>query len=259
MNEILHELGFPRRLRSKMFLIAVFAVTTLFFLVSGQILLSILGINPVIFHVLIWGGWFVWQGYFFARNRERYLRANRANAYRMAFRQDIVPGVALGVAQMVRPIWHGVVISLHFTDTLWLMLGSAALIATGAGLLYMGFRTIGFDGAGFLYEYRAHSAPLTQQSIYAFIRHPLFLGGVFVSGGTGLLSGGAITLVMVAINILILPVYSHLEDARLIRVFGVPYREYKMQVGGLVPRLGILKKHADTAEVHSGWGRRESK
>ena len=258
MNNILDELGYPRGRQAKICLVAVFAIATLFFLVLGQFLQSVLGINPIIFHVIVWGGWFVWQGYFFARNRERYLRNNAANAYRAAFRQDIIPGVALGVAQMLRPPWQGYLIAPHFIDTPWLILGSAPLIAIGIGLLYMGFRTIGFDGAGFLYEYKTQSAPLTQQSIYAFIRHPLFLGGVFLSVGISLLSGGTVTLVMVAINVLILPVYSHLEDARLIRVFGVAYRDYKMHVGGLLPRPGILKKYGDATAVNPGWSHRES-
>lgn len=258
MNKILDELGYPSGRQAKLCLVAVFAVATLFFLIVGQFLLSVLDINPIIFHALVWGGWLAWQGYFFARNRERYLRTNPARAYRTAFRQDIVPGVALGVSQMLRPPWHGYLIAPHFADAPWLLVASAPLIAIGVGLLYMGFRTIGFDGAGFLYEYKAHSAPLTQRSIYAFIRHPLFLGGVFVSVGTGLLSGETVTLLMVAINVMILPVYSHLEDARLIRVFGTPYRDYKMQVGGLVPRLGTMKKYGDATGVNPGWSHRES-
>lgn len=248
MNKILAELGYSCGLRAKTYLVGLFAATTLFFLVAGQLIVSALNISPVIFHALVWGGWFSWQGRFFARRRERYLRENPRNAYRTAFRHDVVPGVALGVSQMLRPPWQAVLISLHFTDALWLLLGSAALIATGAGLLYTGFRTIGFDGAGFLYEYRTNSAPLKQRSIYAFIRHPLFLGGVLASAGAGLLCGGVITIAMAAINVLVLPIYSHLEDVRLTRVFGRSYGEYRMQVGGLIPRRGILQRAASKRE-----------
>jgi protein-S-isoprenylcysteine O-methyltransferase Ste14 len=259
MNAILDELGYPRGPRPKLYLVAIFAATTLVFLAIGHLLTSTLNMHAVMFHVLVWAGWFTWQGYFFARNRERYLRADPAHAYRVAFRHDILPGVALGVSQMLRPSWNAILISLHFNDSPWLLLLSTACITIGAGLLYLGFRTIGFDGAGFLYEYKPHTAPLTHQSIYAVMRHPLFTGGVFVSVGIGLVLGESTTLAMVAINVLILPVYAYLEDVRLIRVFGLPYRDYKLQVGGLIPRLGILKKHAAADRAHPNWGRKESK
>jgi protein-S-isoprenylcysteine O-methyltransferase Ste14 len=132
------------------------------------------------------------------------------------------------------------------------------LALAGVALLGMGFQTIGFDGAGFLYEYKAHATPLKRRSIYAFIRHPLFLGGVLASVGASLLSSESIALAMAAINVLILPVYAFLEDARLTRVFGTTYHSYRMHVGGMMPKRGVFRKSREPAGANASWGHPES-
>src|SRR5437016_1634404 len=138
MNEILDELGYPRGRRFQVYLVILFAVVTLFFLVLGEVLLNVLEIAPIILQLLVWGGWFIWQGHYFAKNRDRYLYTNPTNAYRMAFRRDILPGVTLGVSQMLRPPLHGYLTSPHFNGSPWIIIGCMTFVAIGIGLLCMG-------------------------------------------------------------------------------------------------------------------------
>ena len=264
MDEILAELGYRRGRTRQFCLTMVFVCATGIFLALGY-LVSALGVNPVLLHVAIWAGWFIWQGHFFGQHRQHYLSADPTTAYRRAFRRDILPGVTLGVSQMVRPVWGGVLGLLQSSSLPHPLAACAGVVCgiVGIRLLYLGFRTIGFDGAGFLYEYKERAVPLTRRSIYAFIRHPLFLGGVLASVGASLLLGGPETLVMAAINIAVLPIYERLEDARLTRVFGNHYLSYRSKVGGFVPRFRLVKENraaedAEASEVQAALSDSES-
>jgi protein-S-isoprenylcysteine O-methyltransferase Ste14 len=240
MNDILFALGYgPNRWR-QVWLINIFVVVTCFFLVLEQLLQVGFRLNPLLVQGTGWIAWFSWQGYFFALNRKRYLRKYKTNAYQKAFYHDILPGVSFGVSQMLRPAYFGLLtFQVNLSSVWWLLVG---LLCVGAGLtlLYLGFRSIGIAGAGFLFEYRDASPPLVQQSIYAYMRHPLFAGGVVVSLGTALCFVESLPLVLALLNILVLPVYSWLEDRRLNRVFGCSYARYCSKVGGIIPRPNLL-------------------
>jgi protein-S-isoprenylcysteine O-methyltransferase Ste14 len=77
---------------------------------------------------------------------------------------------------------------------------------------------------------------VVRSSVYAFLRHPLFVGGVIISVGLGLM-GGEVSLLLAAMNIAALPFYARFEDARCARVFGAHYDDYRASVGAVMPRL----------------------
>jgi protein-S-isoprenylcysteine O-methyltransferase Ste14 len=55
-------------------------------------------------------------------------------------------------------------------------------------------------------------------------------------GVTILLRSNTCSITLAILNLVILPVYQWIEDARLIRVFGGQYLEYRSSVGGFIPR-----------------------
>ena len=238
MDELLAALGRRQNRRQKVWLVSLFAAATLFFLTAGHIGHIFVWWSTLLIHTVAWAVWFAWQGWLFPLNRERYLRNAPLNAYQKAFCRDILPGVSFGVSQMLRPVFYGFLVTSTFTSFPYQWFAAVLCGGLGLWLLYSGFKAIGISAAGFLYEYRGTPPPLVRRSIYAYIRHPLFLGGVLASFGASLFFDDIRPLGLALLNIAVLPVYGRLEDARLIRVFGGRYREYRSSVGGFVPRLG---------------------
>jgi protein-S-isoprenylcysteine O-methyltransferase Ste14 len=241
MNELLLTLERKPSLLGRTGLVCLFVAVTGAFLIAGHLAHVLLGCNLVVLHLAGWLVWFTWQGWLFPLNRQRYLRADAATAYRKAFPRDIQFGVSFGASQMARPAFYGLMAgcgNAHAPEQLGVGLG---WILAGLVLLYLGFRTIGFAGAGFLAEYRSFAQPMIEHSVYAYIRHPLFLGGALASLGSGLLFAGPWPVALGLANVAILPVYGRIEDARLILVFGEGYRGYAASVGRFLPRLCLLR------------------
>lgn len=246
MSEILKTLGLRPGLGERAWLCAVFAAAILAILALGHELRTMLACDPLTPHLLGWAAWFAWQGWLFPRNRARYLKADPVHAYRRAFWWNIVPGVSFGVSQMLRPAFEGFLAGAVLDISATRLLVGLLFLAAGHALLGLGFRTIGFAGAGFLAEYRAVEQPMVKCSVYSYIRHPLFLGGVLASLGSGLLAGGLWPLVLALANVAVLPAYGRIEDARLGGVFGDGYRQYAVSVPRFVPALGVLRAAAGT-------------
>lgn len=236
MDELLAALGRRSNTYNRAWLIGIFGAFTVALLVAGQVTGIYAQRMAVALHLSSWFVWFAWQSWLFPRHRERYLHDGPTTAYRQAFYRDILPGVSFGVAQMLRPVFCAVLSSVPGFGLAYRLPFGIGLTAFGAVLLYFGFRTIGIASAGFLFEYTSARKALVKRGVYAHIRHPLFLGGVATSFGLTLLFADFWALALAACNIAVLPIYSCLEDARLVRVFGGQYVEYKSAVGGLVPR-----------------------
>ncbi len=197
--------------------------------------------NPLVVQALCWELWFVWQGWLFGRNRERYLRADPEGAYRLAFARDIMPGVGFGICQMQIP-WVVGLLSGPVALAPPVQLAVALVCGlTGVTLLTLGFGTIGFAAAGFLNEYRPVRRPMVRFSIYSVIRHPLFLGGVLASVGAGLLFDNPMAVGVALVNLAILPVYRFLEDRRQASIFGDDFRQYQAAVGAMLPRWRLIR------------------
>ena len=239
MGNIISLLGYSPCISRKIWIIGLFLVHVLFMLLSHQTV-NILMDFPFLLHILFWGLWFCWQGHFFNQNRKRYIREPAEIAYRKAFYRDILPGAAIGVSQMIYPGWYGLWSAQSVYLSLpGLMIGTI-LMTGGILMVYSGIRIIGFDGAGFLYEYLENKYKMMQHNIYSIIRHPLFLGGVISSVGFALMIDNPDSIMMSAINVCTLPIYVYLEDRRLVQVFGATYEEYRQQVGAFVPDLRLL-------------------
>ncbi len=236
MNEILAALGHRASPGQRMMLVSLFVVTT-----ATILLVSHMGGRTreegLSIHAAVWVLWFTWQGWLFPLSRPRYLRNVPIRAYRKAFFSNILPGVSVGVAQMLKPLYFGILESQGLNTSTWWISAAIALAGLGLGLLYRGFRTIGIAGAGFLYEYQNDPPILVQRGVYSHIRHPLFLGGILVSLGGSLLFVSNLSFALAVLNVAALPVYGRLEDMRLIQIFGDQYFKYRTSVGAFIPKL----------------------
>ncbi|MGQ9589781.1 MAG: methyltransferase family protein [Planctomycetota bacterium] len=83
---------------------------------------------------------------------------------------------------------------------------------------------------------------LTTSGPYAYLRDPLYLGRLLFLCGFGVMGNGPVTWGMFAAALLVfffnyMPRKLRKETARLERLWGEPYREYRSQVRSLIPRL----------------------
>ena len=75
---------------------------------------------------------------------------------------------------------------------------------------------------------------LVTDGLYAWVRHPMLVGGLLF-----LLTSGPSrnNLAFLGMYILYMVVGAYFEERRLIRIFGNQYREYQRKVGAFMPRL----------------------
>jgi len=237
VTEILQAIGKTATLPRKVWLLAMFGGAVSAFLLLDHLVTRLLGVPPLVLQVVSWAGWFVWQGWLFGVHRERYLRETPATAYRRAFYRDILPGATFGISQMIVPATYGLRLPLPLTAEAVSLLAALFYMTLGATLFILGFKTIGFGGAGFLNEFGHRGKEVSDWSIYKYVRHPLFLGGILVSVGSACFFAEPVCLALALANVAILPVYARLEDRRLVGILGESYREYCARVGAFCPRL----------------------
>jgi len=240
MHAIFAALGRSAHPSTRVALVAIFIAVTLTFCALAEAAVAFCGLPPVPLHAGLWAAWFAWHSVVFPRARKRGLLADPARAYRNVFFTNIVPGVSAGVSLMGTPLVHAILMDAPLAS--WMRVGVALAVGVaGAALLLAGFLAIGFASAGFLYEYVDSGEPIVLRGVYAYIRHPLFLGGVLASAGTALAFSAGPVLGLGAVNLAFLAIYRRLEDARLSDIFGEPYLEYRTRVPGFVPARSLWR------------------
>lgn len=237
MTEILHAIGKKATLARKLWLMGLFGCSVSAFLMLNHVVTFLLGVPPLVAELATWSVWFAWQGWFFGRNRERYLRESPATAYRRALYRDIVPGAGCALAQMLMPATYGLRLPLPVAATAFSLVIAPLVTASGLSIMTLAFKTIGFGGAAFLNEFGYRGRDVSDWSIYKYVRHPLFLGAVLLSVGGASFFADPLCLWLALANILVLPIYGRIEDRRLLDLLGESYREYRERVGAFFPRL----------------------
>jgi protein-S-isoprenylcysteine O-methyltransferase Ste14 len=237
MDDLLRALGWTPGPARRGLVVGLFVACTLAFLALGLAVARWTGWDPVGVHASFWGAWFAWQGWLFrSPSPGRPARPAGSAAYRVAFARHVVPGVSFGVAQMLRPVGQALLGGGPAGPSVPEVVAGLLGLQVGAVLLVSGFRAIGLARAGFVSEYLDAPPDLVRESVYRYLRHPLFVGGVLASVGVGMITGDDRAIALGLVNAAVLPVYGRIEDARLVRVFGAPYAEYRAAVGGVVPR-----------------------
>lgn len=111
-----------------------------------------------------------------------------------------------------------------------------ALVLVGATLAMVA--VLRFGGAGFVGLVPEGSTGLVRSGLHGHVRHPIYSGIILAALGGLMLSCTLSTLLVVGITFLYLPIGIHLEERKLIALFGDEYLNYRLDVPALIPRLG---------------------
>lgn len=231
MKALLNAVALPSNNFGRLILFSLFSLLLSLAIALYFLLYSLLSVHILAFTLVLWLLWFFWQGFFFYRNRNRYLqKTSRIAAYKRAFYRDILLGVSCGVGLMLWPFFYGLLSGSPLRLGAWNMAPALFLIILGIGTMVHAFGVIGFTRAGFFYEFTADLFPDTEvfirRGIYRFMDHPLFFGGVTASLGSSILYGQE-SLLLGLLNVGILPIYTILEDRRQEKIWGIIHAQYR--------------------------------
>lgn len=112
----------------------------------------------------------------------------------------------------------------------WALLVLGSLLSVAAVLR--------FGGAGFVGLVPERSTGLVRTGLHGRVRHPIYSGIIVAALGWLLVSFTLSTALVVGITFLYLPIGIHLEERKLIALFGEAYLKYRQEVPALFPRLG---------------------
>ncbi len=126
------------------------------------------------------------------------------------------------------PIAAGVIVALSWSG--WaLLLASTFLISH--------FHLFGLSqGFAKLLKIKEGDGPFVTPLFYRFIRHPLYLGFILAFWAAPQMSMGHLFFAIMTTGYIFVGIW--FEERDLVAHFGERYREYRRQVGMLVPRLG---------------------
>lgn len=108
---------------------------------------------------------------------------------------------------------------------------SVFLLWSGVGIVLIALRGYPFS---FWFNDPGPSK-LVKQGLNAWVRHPLYLGTLFLLIGFFLFSPSFKNLLFVVISILYLIIGSLLEEQKLLKMYGKEYAEYRESVNMLIP------------------------
>lgn len=229
MGRVLVALGRKPSAIQRLWLLLVLVGGASSYLAAGYLLSVYAGASPIAVQAILWVGWLVWLRWGFPRSHDAATGRAPNGSYRDAFYAQILPGVTCVLAQLLRPGLHAVLALPSGAPPPGTLAVSLLAILVGVALVAAATRTLGIGGVLFVDEYGTAPPSVVGSSVYAFLRHPLFVGGVIVSVGLGLL-GGEVSLLLAAMNVVALPFYARFEDARCARVFGARHEDHRASV-----------------------------
>ena len=211
-------------------LVLLVVAVTVAQLLLGHALVSALGISALGLQAAIWIGWLYWLGFAFPAHRRRHLARGGGRPYARAFYADILPGITCNFAQQSRPVVEPILDGSARVGAWPQVVVALATVAAGMVLIVLGVRTLGVARTLFVDEYTGSPPDVLRAGAYRVLRHPLFVGGVLVSVGAALTLAPSVGTAIAAMNVLVLPAYIRLEDARCLDVFGAGYAAYRAAV-----------------------------
>jgi protein-S-isoprenylcysteine O-methyltransferase Ste14 len=118
----------------------------------------------------------------------------------------------------------------------WFAVVGWSLLVGGA--LLAAFSVLRLGGAGFIGITEERHSGLVRSGLHGRVRHPIYTGIILAAVGWLLLAPTGPNLLVVGVTFLYLPFGIHLEERKLIDVFGEDYQRYRREVPALCPRLG---------------------
>lgn len=238
MTALVLALGWRPTWIGRLRLVGAVVAATGIFLLLGDFLITVWHVPALLVQAASWGIWLCWLGVVFPRRHARKVRVASGQAYRNAFLSEILPGIACSFAQLLRPAFEGVAREAPLSNGV-LILPGVLLVAGGVILIVLGARALGLARTLFVHEYLASEASsvITTDGIYAYIRHPLFVGGIATSMGLALCVGTRQAIWLAGLNVCCLPAYVFLEDRRCSKIVGSEYVNYRRVVGAVMPKV----------------------
>lgn len=117
----------------------------------------------------------------------------------------------------------------------WTRYFSLMLATVGIFILKAAFRQ--YSLGGFMGIRDDEHEEFKTEGILQYIRHPLYTATILIALGFWLFIPNVTTLVSVMCIYIYLAIGIPLEERRLIKKYGEPYREYCKKVPSLIPRL----------------------
>lgn len=253
MADLLEALGWERSFGHGARLIALIGASTVMVLAATLALVSALGLSVLVAQASIWLAWLIWLGAVFPHNFRRDSRRPSQWPYRRAFMREILIGISIAFSQFLRPAVVGLLSAGSSVSLEALVVGILLFLAGGATIA-AAVSVLGVSKALFLHEYVPAMQHLVTSGIYRFVRHPLFIGGALVSLGLAVATGNQTAIGLGLLNALVLPVYVRLEDRRCSMILGQEYVDYRIAVGGVLPRWRSAIR--PVAHSHQAVGRR---
>ncbi len=222
-------------LRVVLALLAVFVLTSLFFLAAdrwfpewmpdGEIVMLALG--------------FLLLSRFYSQ-RERYQKKYGEHAYYAAFTRFSVWGLGVVAASIAHLAYIAGPPLPRVWWTPWLQaLGYVSLL--GGILLWLrAVMSIGMDSLVMLYVYRPDDGSRSETGLYTLVRHPIYAAALHIGGGLALIHANWYALlVAVLLPLFFLGWVRLVEEPELLRRFP-DYAEYRRRVPAFFPKPGNL-------------------
>lgn len=111
----------------------------------------------------------------------------------------------------------------------------AVLAVTWVGLTIWAFLSLPSVATG---HYVLRSQPIVERGVYAWLRHPIYLGAFLIWLGLALGYWNLLPLVVLALYVIpAYLLYIREEERLMIEWYGAAYRDYRERVRGLLPRF----------------------
>jgi protein-S-isoprenylcysteine O-methyltransferase Ste14 len=212
------------RLRIALTALAIFALTTIYFLVSDQIPTWTIDSEIVVMTI----GFLLFSLFFVKRSE--YLEKYGDLAYRNAFVRFAIPGLAVlfaaigHIAYMNGPKWPpGTITTLMAVlGTYWVIVGIILWIRT--------VLTFGVDYLTMLYVYFPEKGHIARSRIYDILRHPIYAAAMRIGLGLALLNTSIYALVFMPFLPLGLYGFVHLVEEKELLARFPDYAEYRKRV-----------------------------
>ena len=176
------------RFKIAAYFFAILALTTIYFILTDQIPTWTLDSQIVVMAL----GYLLLSRFF--TQKKKYIEKYNQAAYRHAFVNFAIPGLALifaglaHTAYMNGPKFTQPILVTIFTWAGWFF------VAIGILLFIRAITTFGVDNLTMLYVYFPDESSIINSSIYGIIRHPVYAGALRVGIGLALLNMGIYAL-----------------------------------------------------------------
>jgi protein-S-isoprenylcysteine O-methyltransferase Ste14 len=215
-----------------MYLVVVFAITSLFFILVNVRFIGWLPDGEIVIMAL---GFLIMSRFF--SQKITYQKKYAELAYRNAFARFNIPGLGIVFASIA---YLGYIAGPEIPPLWWrsiLVAIGGVLIVIGVALWGRSVATFGVDNLSMLYVYFPSESKLIDASIYRILRHPVYGAALYVGIGLSLIHANWFGLLVA----LILPIFLTgwvrlVEEKELLERFP-DYANYRKQIPAFWPRL----------------------